>query len=157
MTVDRFGIQSIKDALVTLIGTTQSSALNNGLSVSVKQITTRKPDMGQAVIPSSMYPTVNIWSGRANMNLRGASKRYEMTMVYQIDLWTRDIASIDAAKDQLELLADNVLYILFNGIDSLGLTNGYIKPTSYVADYNTNESGFIAHGIIELEVYRALA
>jgi hypothetical protein len=155
MTIDRFGINTIKDSLVTLIGTTNVSDLNQGASVNVKQVTTRKPDMGQAVIPTSMYPTVNVWSGEAIMGLRGASKRYEMTMTYQIDIWTRDIKSIDNAKDQLEILTDNVLYILMNNID-MNLTNGYIKPVRYTVDYNTNESGFIAHGVINLEVYRAL-
>ena len=101
MTIDRFGINTIKDSLVTLIGTTNVSDLNQGASVNVKQVTTRKPDMGQAVIPTSMYPTVNVWSGEAIMGLRGASKRYEMTMTYQIDIWTIDIKSIDNAKDQL--------------------------------------------------------
>lgn len=155
MTVGRFGIQSIKDALVTLIGTTQVSELNSNLTTSVKQVTTMKPD--QAIIPTSMFPTVNIWSDRADMALRGASKRYEMKMTYRIDCWVRDMASIDKAKDQLETLIDNVLYILFNNIDLSAVGNGWIKPINYTPEYNTNESGFIAHGIIELEVYRALA
>lgn len=155
MTNSRFGIKTVKDALVTLIGTTKVSDLNQSLTTSVKQVTTRKPDTGQAVIPATMYPTVNVWSGRANMALRGASKRFEMTMTYQIDIWTRDMNSIDRAKDQLEDLADNVIYILMNNIDTLG-ANSYIKIVDYNADYNTNDSGFIAHGVIGLEVYKAL-
>jgi hypothetical protein len=156
MTVDRFGIQTIKDALVTLLSTTNVSDLNSGLTKSVKQVISIKPDMGQSVIPVTMFPTVNVWSNRAEIGLRGASKRYEMKMVYQIDMWTRSMVSIHEAKNELEILSDNVLYILFNNIEIAIATNGYIKPVSFTPDYNTNESGFIAHGIIELEVYRAL-
>jgi len=149
----RFGLNTIKDALVTLIGTTNVSDLNSGLTTSVKQVITKKPD--ELVIPVTMYPTVNIWSSRGTMSFRGASTRRARTDELQIDFWVRNMKSIDAAKDEAEILLDNILYILDGSVKIGAIVNGYLNAASWVINYDEKE-GFNAHGTIIVEAWRLL-
>jgi hypothetical protein len=155
---ERYGYKTIKDAIVTLLGTTKVSDLNNGLARAVQQVITTKPTDVNAVIPSTKFPTVCIWLQRVEETYRGASKRKESIASYEIHFWTYSIGSVDKALDEAQLLADNILYIINGNIDiaNVGSTKGYLKGVSVTFDYNTNDSGFIAHGFIDLQVFRYL-
>ena len=149
---ERYGYKTIKDALVTLLGTTSVSDLNSGLARSVQQVITLKPD--NIVIPDPKFPTVCVWLESATETFRGASTRKESTAIYKIDFWTKAIGSLDSAIDESQLLGDNILYIIASKINitNLGSSRGWIKATEMRFDYNTDQSGFIAHGNIRLEV-----
>ena len=152
---ERFGFGAIEDAIVTLL-TDNSTALNNGLDREVKAIITKKPD--NIVIGLPKYPAICVWFDNADMEFRGASKRKNVEAHYQLHYWTHDKYSIDKSKDEADLLGGNIVYIIDGntGIASLSSTRGYIIATRISYDYNTNESGFITHGSVDLTVVRVL-
>lgn len=151
---ERFGYKTIKDALVTLIGTTKVTDLNNGLAISVKQVITKKPS--EIVIPDTLYPTVNVWLNSIEESFRGASKRIEAIATFHIDCWTHSLGSVDSSIDELQLLIDNILYIIGDNVGLSAITRGYEKVTGISFDYNSNESGFVSHAKITLLVFRYL-
>jgi len=153
---ERFGFRTIKDAIVTLLGTTAVSDLNSGLARSVQQIVTVKPTDNNMVIPTTKYPTVCVWFDNATEEFEGASKRKKTTALYQIHFWTYSMGSVDSSLDQAQLLADNIIYVLNSniGISSLGSTRGYLKVIGMSFSYSTNDSGFVTHGQIDLQIIR---
>ena len=150
---EKYGFGAIEDGLVTLLNT-NIATINTGLSRTVKKIATLKPDNIVLKIPE--YPAICVYFDFADRDFRGASKRIETIGRYRIDYWTHDRYSIDATKDQADLLADNLLYVLDSNIDisNFYAAKGYILAKGIRYDYNTNDSGFITHGVIELEVRR---
>jgi len=153
---ERFGYKTIKDALVTLLGTTNVSDLNNGLAKSVTTVATRKPD--NIVVADTQYPYVNVWLESVDEEFRGASTRKEVFANFQIDAWVKSMKSLDTAIDELQLLIDNIAYILRNnvGISSLSSTRGYIKMNNSSMIFDTDASGFIGHAKLSLQVIRYL-
>ena len=150
-----FGYRTIKDAIVSLI-TDNSSDINSGLSRSVQQVITMKPD--DIVIPTTKYPTICVWLDSIDEEFNGASKRKKATANFQIHLWTYSIGDLDSSIDQSQLLADNINYVLNSniGITNLSSSRGYLDTTRTLFNYNTDDSGFIAHGYIDLKVIRYL-
>jgi hypothetical protein len=149
----RFGTVTIKDALVTLLGTTNVSDLNSGLTTTVKQVVTKKPD--DIVIEVTMFPTVCVWMGNYLADFRGASKRKEVRATAEIHFWTRDMRSIDNSIDEAQNLADNIMYIIDGNVGTV-VTNGWIKSSGVQYEYRTSESGFVTHGIVSVDVVREL-
>lgn len=154
---ERYGYKAIKDAIVTLLNN-NSSDLNNGLARSVQQIITAKPTEANAVIPTTKYPSICVWLSKIEENFRGASTRKEAIATFEVHFWAHSLGSVDGALDQAQLLTDNILYILQGniGISALSSTKGYLKGVSVTFDYNTADSGFVAHGWIEMQVIRYL-
>ena len=152
---ERFGYRTIKDAIVTLFNN-NTSDLNNGLTTSVKQIITRKPD--NIAVKITNFPTVCVWLDSVDEEFRGASTRKMSTAHFQIHFWVHDKYSIDASIDDSQLLADNISYILRDNVSVLNLssTRGYMSIPTTTFVYNTDDSGFISHGLINLDVIRFL-
>lgn len=150
---ERFNIVTIKDALVTLLNANISD-LNSGLTRSVKQVVTKKPD--NIVLEGALLPTVNVWLDSMVETFRGASTRKEVVASFLINAWYEDKYSIDASIDNIQKLADNIGYVLRGNISNASWTKGFamVARTSFV--YNTNESGFISSCQIDLELRRYL-
>lgn len=151
---ERIGTVAIKDALVTLIGTTAVSDLNNGLTNTVKKVYTGKPD--EAVIQVSMFPAICIWIGQFEADFRGASKRKEVKLQCEIHFWTRNMVSVDASIDDAQNLSDNIIYIIDSNVQLAGIGNGFMKVSGLRIEYRTADSGFVAHGVVTVEITKYL-
>lgn len=151
---ERFGYVAIKNAIVTLLGTTAVSDLNSGLPRNVQKIDTRKPD--NIVIPDTQYPFVNVWFDNAEEDFRGASTRKEAMGYYEIDAWVKDMKSLDSAIDTLQLLIDNIAYIFRGNVGLAAVVRGYVKLTNLKINFNTDISGFVAHAKLNITVIRLL-
>ena len=152
---ERYGRNAVEDAIVALLNT-NSSDLNSGLTVSVKKIVTQKPD--NIVIGLPEYPAICVAFISADREFQGASSRIRDEAHYEVHFWTSNKYSIDASRDEADALLDNLLYIFDSntGIVSLSSTRGYLLAKRVAYNYNTDDSGFITHGSIDLDVIRVL-
>jgi hypothetical protein len=151
---ERFNFGSIEDAIVMLFNN-NTSDLNTGLLASVVKITTDDPDKPVA-LPS--YPAICVYFRSGSRTFRGASKRKQVDALYEIHFWTNNKYSLDASKDEADLLLDNILYILDGNVELVALSssNGWLDPASISYNYSTNDTGFSVHGVIQLTIHRLL-
>ncbi len=150
---ERFGFNSVEDALVTLLNANLSD-LNNGLALAVQQIATENPSKP---IMSALYPSIYIYFDSADFSFRGASKRKDVVAHYQIHCWTYDMSSRDVSKDEMDLLVDNLLYIFSSKVDATNVssTKGYLNIRNVSYEYS-DENGFVTHAIVTLDMIRIL-
>lgn len=153
---DRIGISTIQTGLITLLNT-NISELNTGITSAVKQIIYAKPDINELVIATSQYPTIVVYFRRIGADFRGASKRYEVKIECEIHTYVRNMKGVKEATVDNITLIENIAYVIQNNVGASFVSNGWMKNTGISADdYSQNESGFIAHGVVQCEIVKYL-